>query len=391
MLRRAEHAELHSQHDFWQLGLYVGPSPSVPGAIRAAVHVNNDDVHIITTSAIKGVSDGGQVSVYPTADTSINCLYEQDNAIHDPLAVAQIPDPAAPPPSRRTPRPTAPAVQLVVPQSSSPAAVPTQEPTAPAALPTVDPVIATIPLDPVLLPSETDSVEHQSTLPPMPNPSILDPRINGIVNSAPDPVLSESSPHPQPQLRSTPLLPRGSLRKPVSSYPRRPAPPTLPATSTEPSTHHTYNTRKKPPSLPTALHTAIQPLTTAADLFAFSASLIVQPYQSHYVDWTNLVQDTDINDDVYYFSFKQNAYLVFDSSDQIPNDRSDSSSADHSPTTHESFRAIKVNVPKTFAKALIDPEWGEPARSELNTIVEENSPLLHPNPTPITTSQPNLT
>ena len=69
MLRRAEHAELHSQPDFWQLGLYVGPSPSVPGAIRAAVHVNNDDVHIITTSAFKGVSDGGQVSVYPTADT----------------------------------------------------------------------------------------------------------------------------------------------------------------------------------------------------------------------------------------------------------------------------------------------------------------------------------
>ena len=166
VLRRAEHAELHSQHDFWQLGLYVGPSPSVPGAIRAAVHVNNDEVHIITTSAIKGVSDGGQVSVYPTADTSINCLYEKDNAIHDPLAVAQIPDSDVPPPSRRPSRTTAPAVQLVVPQpSSSPAAVPPQEP-ATAALPTVDPVTVTTPSDPVLLPSETDSVEHQSNAGP---------------------------------------------------------------------------------------------------------------------------------------------------------------------------------------------------------------------------------
>ncbi len=373
VLRRAEHAELHSQHDFWQLGLYVGPSPSVPGAILAAVHVNNDDVHIITTSAIKGVSDGGQVSVYPTADTSINCLYEKDNAIHDPLAVAQIPDPAAPPPSRRTPRPTTPAVQLVVPQSSSPAAVPLQEPTATAALPTVDPVTATIPSDPVLLPSEPVSVEHQSTLPPTQNPSLQDSRINGKVNSAQDPVPSESSPHLQPQPLSTPLLQRGSRRKPVRSSPS-PAPPALSAT---PSTNHTYNTRKKTTSLPVALHTTFQPLTTAADLFAFSASLIVQPHQSHYVDWTNLVQDTDINNEEYNFSFKQNAYLVFDSSDQIPNDRSDSSSAAHSPTTtHEGFRAIKVNVPKTFAKALIDPEWGEPARSELNTIVEENSAIV---------------
>ena len=25
--------ELNSQHDYWQLGLYVGPSPTVPGAI----------------------------------------------------------------------------------------------------------------------------------------------------------------------------------------------------------------------------------------------------------------------------------------------------------------------------------------------------------------------
>jgi hypothetical protein len=62
--RHAHNHELHSQHDFWQLGLYVGPSPSVPGAIRAAVLINKR-VHIITTTAIKGVSDGGHVAIYP--------------------------------------------------------------------------------------------------------------------------------------------------------------------------------------------------------------------------------------------------------------------------------------------------------------------------------------
>ena len=94
VLRCTENIELQSQHGFWQLGLYVGPSPSVPDAIRAAVLINTD-VHIITISAIKGaikgISDGGhQVSVYPTADntSSLNCLYEKDTAVQDPLLAA---------------------------------------------------------------------------------------------------------------------------------------------------------------------------------------------------------------------------------------------------------------------------------------------------------------
>ena len=88
VLRRTANIELQSQHDFWQLGLYVGLSPSVPGAIiRAAVLINGDVQHILTTSAIKEVSDGGQVSVYPTADTSLNCQYEKDTAVQDPLVV----------------------------------------------------------------------------------------------------------------------------------------------------------------------------------------------------------------------------------------------------------------------------------------------------------------
>jgi hypothetical protein len=55
--RHAANDELNSQHDFWQLGLYVGPSSTVPGAIRAAVLINKR-LHIITTTAIKGMSDG---------------------------------------------------------------------------------------------------------------------------------------------------------------------------------------------------------------------------------------------------------------------------------------------------------------------------------------------
>ena len=46
--RHASHSELQSQHDYWQFGLYVGPSPSIPGAIRAAVLTNKRQAHIIT-------------------------------------------------------------------------------------------------------------------------------------------------------------------------------------------------------------------------------------------------------------------------------------------------------------------------------------------------------
>jgi hypothetical protein len=38
--------------------------------------------------------DGGQVSVYPTADTSLNCLYEKDTAVQDPLVVVDVPHPS---------------------------------------------------------------------------------------------------------------------------------------------------------------------------------------------------------------------------------------------------------------------------------------------------------
>ena len=67
------YTRVSSMNNFWQFGLYVGPSKSVP---RAAIFTNNKVLHISTTSAIKGVSDGGQVSIYPTPEVNVNCLYD---------------------------------------------------------------------------------------------------------------------------------------------------------------------------------------------------------------------------------------------------------------------------------------------------------------------------
>ena len=84
---------------------------------------------------------------------------------------------------------------------------------------------------------------------------------------------------------------------------------------------------------------------------------------------------TDTNEQVYFYSFKQNAYLLFDSSDPLPQDRSDSSAA-----LREDFHAIEDNVPKSFVKAFLDTEWDTPARSKLNTIVEENNASVRIDP-----------
>jgi hypothetical protein len=90
MYRYAHKNELNSQHDFWQLGLY-GPFPSVPIAIRAAVFINKR-VHIITTTAIKGVSDGGQqVAIYPDTESSIDFLLDQTIPVDNSNKTSPVP------------------------------------------------------------------------------------------------------------------------------------------------------------------------------------------------------------------------------------------------------------------------------------------------------------
>ena len=52
---------------YWKRGLYVGPSVIVPGSIRVAIKTNKR-IKIITTSNFKGVSDGGALQIYSQMD-----------------------------------------------------------------------------------------------------------------------------------------------------------------------------------------------------------------------------------------------------------------------------------------------------------------------------------
>ena len=62
----------------------------MPGAIRAAVLINKR-VHIITTTAIKGVSDGGQVAIYPDTESSIDCLLDQTIPVDKSITTSSVP------------------------------------------------------------------------------------------------------------------------------------------------------------------------------------------------------------------------------------------------------------------------------------------------------------
>ena len=62
--------QLDTTTRYWQRGLYVGPSLQVKGAIRAAV-LTAGNVKIITTTKMKAVSDGGDVSSYPIIQRAV--------------------------------------------------------------------------------------------------------------------------------------------------------------------------------------------------------------------------------------------------------------------------------------------------------------------------------
>ena len=200
--RHAANAELNSQHDFWQLGLYVRPSSTVPGAIRAAVLINTR-LHIITTTAIKGVSDGGRVAIYPTMDSNIECLLEKHNpSKDDSLQIMQFSD--DPVPASQIPSSTVPHVQQFEP---APVSVPA------AASPPVH--LVTVSVTPVVF---TDSS----------NPSIPT-------------AVSTFAPVAEPSISTVAHI------DPVSPFPiPDPVPPSISPTSTDPTTAPVEQSLRRP-------------------------------------------------------------------------------------------------------------------------------------------------
>ena len=378
--RRAANAELQSMNNFWQFGLYVGPSTSVPGAIRAAVLTNNKELHIITTSAIKGVSDGGQVSIYPTPDVNVNCLYEEDTRVHDPTTIAHIPD-MIPPIASNRPLPTSERLA-----SNAPASPPQRSS---AAAPSVlsshthtssTTVAQQLPLDPVqtsLLSPPPDVNPVVTTAPLLlsnPVPAVSPPPVIPAVTATESQTSVGTSGLLVSSVAANPKLSQSRSKKSVTFARLPPVPP-------QSSILHQYNTRKRP-----------RPIASAAELLAYSACLLpitIMPTlmddfnqattniygYAYQVDWTDHVL-TD--EPIYCYSFTHNAYLVFDAPDAptLPEPVLASPELHVSNAHHDAYRAVKVDVPRTFKLALAHPKWGEPAHTELRTLTEENKAMV---------------
>jgi hypothetical protein len=81
ILRYQINKELNLTTYYWQQALYVGPSLSVPGCLRAAVIITNKTVQIIITfNNIKSISDGGDLNIHKY---SVNPLeYPKDTELY---------------------------------------------------------------------------------------------------------------------------------------------------------------------------------------------------------------------------------------------------------------------------------------------------------------------
>jgi hypothetical protein len=78
VLRHKNNEDLNSAVYYWEQALYVGPSLSVPGCIRAAVVANNNTVQIIITSQMKCISDGGDLPIHQFATDPLADYHDEE-------------------------------------------------------------------------------------------------------------------------------------------------------------------------------------------------------------------------------------------------------------------------------------------------------------------------
>jgi hypothetical protein len=92
--------------------------------------------------------------------------------------------------------------------------------------------------------------------------------------------------------------------------------------------------------------------------FDYVAKTAEEVLECMFLDWTEHEEDS------LYYSFSDNAFMVIENE------------IDGNILPLEGYRAVTEGVPRTFAAALKDPKWGEPARIEFNTIMHETKAVV---------------
>ena len=83
---------MQANREYWQRGLYVGPSDNVKGAIRVATLTRQKQIQVTTTTTFKGVSDGGSIDNYKEVESATTRIIAQLMPTDDLPIVLPIPE-----------------------------------------------------------------------------------------------------------------------------------------------------------------------------------------------------------------------------------------------------------------------------------------------------------
>ena len=358
VLRRSAHDELNSTHQFWQFGLYVGPSRGTPGAVRVAVLTNGKFV-IITSSAIKAVSDGGNVDQYKLVQDAVSQFLDQPTSNGTVDSIHELESPVR---GSEEARIQASAVTkglkdaasirknslqgTAVPVKAAPPAKSVQQSVkaAPPAKSVQQSVKAAPPAKSVQQSLGVSGNIDQSTS-------------QKQQSSQQGPAVPVSTAHP---LASLPLS-RGTNNTQLSSPP---------VTSIKPNTAKLYQPNlesrsraermkgRNPPSklvsqMPVSANSALEMFQECKDRHMSNYSTSLE--ECNFVDWSTHEEGS------YYVSFEHMAFVSIVNAEQGDNVQA---------FVEEGYRAVTEGIPRHFQAALSDPEWGAEARAELNTVTE---------------------
>ena len=320
--------------------MYVGPSPTVLGAVRVAV-ITNGKVQLITTTAIKCISDGGDIDPYQHVDKvlrkdlSSTIQHSENSVVIENDAVIEIPEHTLPEENPNTMEPLHHADDNPNQIEADQDVDDNSDPIPPPEDINTDAVVAT-----------TDS-------------ELRGDEVDELVNTSPKTKKKSTFKDQEvnKKVMNKVLMKKSNAFKDEEEF---------------------ENNRKKWGSRADRYARRIQ---TAADLRQAFVSLEAPTTNKKlkndeeyalFLDWSNH------EDKNYYYNFASNMILfiqdveengedlVFLTTENIPEEFSG--------------RAVTENVPRSFQQALRDPIWGEAARKEFETVTTVSGCMVQVHP-----------
>ena len=341
VLRRSANKELNSTREFWQKGLYVGPSIETPGAINAIV-LTRGQVKVITTTAIKGISDGGSINPYAIVDKALPSLIQE----HDIPIIDDIP--------------STPSDSDLLDTSSSVSPIPTiiesaaERPAASNSVASIHSTIIPVREDPVQSmkrKSKKTKVRFASTVPPDTTVSSSKENVKVRGNLAERDAEKYRSMVSNWKSRSERMKTRNNSE--VANH--------------SSSFHHNVSDRTD-----IVQSVKVNSIRNKQPIIELSKRELIE--NCCFVDWTTH------NEESYYLSLATNTYIVISdgrsSHDEIRLNCNRNEPHDEAVKEEDSYRAVTENIPKNFTVALHDPLWGVPARVEFDTIVVDTKAVV---------------